>query len=217
MRKGKVPVAVRADASFTILSNSQFSAIARHIAATAPQSGKYANPVVKSAADAVAKDGRDLDVADADADDKQAIADRAKLDRDVIRQRANKDGATFVKISEGVCTTEQEIQSLGLTPRAQRIKGAQAPLQPPAIVTTSSGKVVGGAVAHCKAIRGVTNYRLEISVDPIGANTWIEVPGAHARRKLTGLVSASKYWVRFAIVRGNQQSAWSMPVSVIAR
>ena len=85
----------------------------------------------------------------------------------------------------------------------------------PVTVTTASGNVIGGAIAHCKAHRGIKIYRLEISAD--GGNTWTEVPGTYARRKITGLVSGTKYLVRFATVRGNQQSAWSLPVPVIAR
>jgi hypothetical protein len=58
-----------------------------------------------------------------------------------------------------------------------------------------------------------TTWIVQMSPDPIGPNTWIEVVGPGKSRTITG-ASGSKVWIRYAMVRGSQQSAWGTPVLV---
>ena len=217
MGKGMVPKAVRIEAAFSTMSNADIIDTAAQIGKTALKSAKYKIVAVKSAVDAVVEDGVELAAAAADATAKQQAADVAKLARDTLRQKANRDAGLLVKAAETNCTTDAEVHSLGLSPRAQNTNSSAGPPPAPTQVTVASGDVVGGASVHCKSVKGVTVYRVEVSPDPMGPNTFVEVPGTYARRKLTGLVSGGKYWVRVACVRGNRQGEWSTPVMVIAR
>lgn len=56
-------------------------------------------------------------------------------------------------------------------------------------------------------------WAVQMSADPYGPTTWVEVVGPGKSRTLTG-ASGTKVWVRYAMVRGNQQSAWGTPVLV---
>lgn len=57
------------------------------------------------------------------------------------------------------------------------------------------------------------HWVVQMSVDPVGPDTWIEVVGPGNPRTITG-PSGTRVWVRYAMVRGNQQSAWGTPTLV---
>ena len=65
---------------------------------------------------------------------------------------------------------------------------------------------------HGYTKRRVT-WAVEMSPDPVGPGTWVAAPGVGNGRTFTG-VSGTKVWVRYAMIRGAQQSAWSTPVLV---
>jgi hypothetical protein len=88
-------------------------------------------------------------------------------------------------------------------------------LDPPGSIAVTMPKSVRG---HFKAAaQDVGNeqwhYAAEWSPDPVGASTWVVLPGTGRSRRVSG-ASGTKVWVRFARVRGQMQSDWCNPVLV---
>jgi hypothetical protein len=61
-------------------------------------------------------------------------------------------------------------------------------------------------------VTGTTRQFFDAQSSPDGT-TWTDLPGTGKTRDLTGK-SGTFVWVRFALLRGQQQSPWSAPVQV---
>jgi hypothetical protein len=116
-------------------------------------------------------------------------------------------------LTEASAKSPADIASMALPP----LVGKPAA---PAMVLPDSIDVAMGRKGHGKAKvaaheLGTTKrrYAAEMSPDPIGANTWVALPGTGKSRRLSGK-SGTSVWVRFALVSGQLQSDWSTPVLV---
>jgi hypothetical protein len=132
-----------------------------------------------------------------------------------VQSTFDKAAGVCVKIAESICATPEELAGLGLKPRGT--KSPPVPLVVPTDITVKPGKDKGSIFAHAKRIPGISNYPAEISTDPFDPETWKPLQGTNAMRRLTGYASGTRYWIRYATARGDQQSAWSDPVAVLAR
>ena len=54
---------------------------------------------------------------------------------------------------------------------------------------------------------------VQLSHDPTNPTTWEQVNGDGNSRKIAG-ASGDSVWVRYAMLRDGQQSAWTVPVRV---
>ena len=112
------------------------------------------------------------------------------------------------------CKTPQDLETLG---GARKVRGASVPLIPPVLVTGRPDKDPGSIYVHAHRIPGLTDYILAVSPDPVTATSFVEQPGTGAIRRLTGLVSGNKYWLKYCTQRGSQRSTWSAAIPVIAK
>jgi hypothetical protein len=127
---------------------------------------------------------------------------------------ANDAALTLVKaLVESGATSADDIKSIAFTPRGGRPPAPQ--LVPPDFLDITMGKKGHGKVKVAAHEIGKTRrqYAAQMSPDPIGANTWANLPGAGKSRWLTGK-SGTSAWVRFALMHGQAQSDWGTPVLV---
>ena len=182
----------------------------------APGSPKYAeSQALQDSVAKVVQHGLDIGAKARNVSVKRKELATAEAELFAVQTAFDKAAGVCVKIAESVCTTPEELASLGLKPRGA--KGPSVPLVVPTDITVKPGKDKGSIFAHAKRIPGILNYLAEISTDPFDPETWKPLQGTNAMRRLTGYVSGARYWIRFATARGDQQSAWSDPVAVIAR
>jgi hypothetical protein len=156
---------------------------------------------IKPSADAVAKDRAQL------AEDEQAyLGSQTEFDRlhNLVIDTVEHDAKS-----------EADIVALNMKPRPPAKKPAGTPDTPPPAVPRLPKKGHGYAWATVPEI-GKTKgkYRAEMSLDPIGPNTWAPLVGNGKQRKIVA-ASGTKVWVRFAKVHGAFQSDWSTPVLIV--
>jgi len=128
---------------------------------------------------------------------------RAKLDRSL---------GVVTSMIENLATTTDQAAAMGFT--AKLGKATPAPLAPPDGVIVVLGKKHGQFRVSAKSTRVGGHYGAQLSTDPIGPTTWVELPGNGKRRLVTGHPSGSIVWIRFRTERGQNQSDWCAPVSV---
>jgi hypothetical protein len=130
---------------------------------------------------------------------------------------ANDRALLLVKtLAENGATNANDLASMALSPiHLGKSTGTTLPLVPPESIDIAMGKKGHGKVKVAAHETGTTRHRYaaEMSPDPIGATTWSALPGTGKSRRLTGK-SGTSVWVRFALIRGQQQSDWSTPVLV---
>ena len=59
------------------------------------------------------------------------------------------------------------------------------------------------------------HFAAQISVDPIGANTWTDLVGTGKTHKLIGYASGTVLWVHFAATFGHRRSDWCEAVRIV--
>jgi hypothetical protein len=118
----------------------------------------------------------------------------------------------YVSTARLYCLTDQDAKSLGL-PAAG---AASYALAPPLSVTAAFDVKLGLLRIHVKRPTGLKSVRLEISPDPMTATSFKALDGEGATAKLSGYPPGT-YWVRAAMIRSRQLSAYTIPVSVIVR
>jgi hypothetical protein len=67
---------------------------------------------------------------------------------------------------------------------------------------------------RAKRPAGLTAVRLEISPEPMTATSFKALDGEGATAKLSGYPPGT-YWVRAAMIRSRQLSAYTIPISVV--
>ena len=128
---------------------------------------------------------------------------RAKLDRSL---------GVVTSIVENLATTADQAAALGFTARLG--KAAPGPLAPPEGVVVVLGKTHGQFRASAKTTKKGARFGAQVSSDPIGPATWVDLPGNGKRRLVTGHASGTIVWIRFRTERSQHQSDWCTPVSV---
>jgi len=184
------------------------------IVALAPESALITVPAIAASVAAITSKGAAFKSAD-DA----VTADEEKLRNDktakLAARGAIENEVTSLAALVGTNAKDAtQVASMAFEVRANPIVAKAAPAVPDSIdvVTPKKGRGrVKAAVHETGKTKG--RYVAEWSPDPIGASTWVALPGTGKSRTITGQ-SGTKVWVRFARVRGQLQSDWCTPVLV---
>jgi hypothetical protein len=146
------------------------------------------------------------------------FADQQKLSADIDAENVARAEVDLELLTLGglVATgakSEAEVTGAGYQLRPP--PPPKPPFAPPAALDIRFPAKQKGLFVVSPHVIGKTrsHWVVQKSVDPIGEGTWVEVVGAGKSRTLTG-PSGSKVWVRYAMVRGAEQSAWGTPVLV---
>jgi hypothetical protein len=192
-----------------LLDDLEKQSLGATIVKMAPQSALYGIPAIAASVAAIKtktaalKAGNDS----VDADEKQLKADIAI--RDTARLGLDTELVTLKSLLVNNATQASDITGLGFG----IIDLPQSTAQPdlPVVTVTMSQKHGSAKVS----VVGGTGKRFlaEAAPDP-NAGPWTLLPGTGRSRRFKGLASGTKIWVRFAQVRYNQQSAWSIAVLV---
>jgi hypothetical protein len=118
----------------------------------------------------------------------------------------------YVSTARLYCLTDQDAKSLGLP--AAGLTTYQ--LAPPISVTATFDAKLGVLRIHVKRPAGLKAVRLEISPEPMTATSFKALDGEGATAKLSGYPPGI-YWVRAAMIRSRQLSAYTTPVSVVVK
>jgi hypothetical protein len=188
-------------------------ALVNSVLTLAPKSPLYANPMVQQAVSNLAATFSVFKVAGSTA---AATSKQAKIDAaaEVAARRDNDLALVLVKtLTENGSKTLEDVASMAFA--AYTGKPPAPAMVPPESIDVTMGKRGYGRVKVAAHELGKTkrHYAAEMSPDPVGANTWSILPGSGKSRWLTGK-SGTSAWVRFALVRGQIQSEWSVPVLV---
>ncbi len=149
--------------------------------------------------------------------DAQVTHDEAQLllskgVRDTTRTKFDRSMVVFATMVENTATTVDQAASVGLVGRIG--KAAPAPLEPPDAVIVKLGTKHGQFRVAVNTSTPGGKFGAQISTDPIGPATWVDLPGAGRTRLITGHASGSLVWVRFRRLRGQVPSDWCAPVPV---
>ena len=106
--------------------------------------------------------------------------------------------------------TEEDVTKAGFKNKGP--KPAKPPLEPPPSIDITFRKRLKGQFTTVPHVpKGFhAHWVVEMSPEPIGPTTWVAVYGTGKARVITG-PSGSKVWVRYAMMRGQQQSDWGDP------
>ena len=189
--------------------------LAKLVLQLAPKSAIYlAQPAIKDLADRVGAGGADVEAKQKDVELKKKAYLSAVVARDQSDQQLEVDIVAYKNAARGVCKTPKDLEDLGL---AHTPTPPETPLTVPTGVTAEPGKEKGSFVGRCKRIPGLGKYICAVSPDPMTATSWTEVAGTGLKHIFSGYETGKGYWIRFCTERGQQRSAWSDPVYVIAR
>ena len=84
----------------------------------------------------------------------------------------------------------------------------------PDTVIVKLGKKHGQFIVSAKTSLRHGKFGAQLSTDPVGPATWLDLPGNGKQRIVKGHASGALLWVRFRTLRGSNQSDWCAPVSV---
>jgi hypothetical protein len=150
-----------------------------------------------------------------------------RADRDKVANAQQQLDAAFDTSNTSRASVDLELMTLGnlvatnaktkedVTKAGFKERGPKPPepsLEPPVSIDFKFPKRLKGQVTATPHVpKGFhAQWAVEMSTDPIGANTWVTVHGTGKSRVISA-PSGSKVWVRYAMVRGQQQSAWGEP------
>ena len=177
----------------------------------APSSPYYAsNATLKGQADDVGVKGQSLSdsqdkLTKLEADTKQAVADR-----DAARTRFDLAYNCYASTAEGVTSKEEELIALGLPV----LESQSVALAPPTKVTCTS--VTGTGVIDIVIDGKGRSYVVEVSPDPKTDASYKRADGTGNTRAVAGNATGL-HWVRVAMQKARQQSAWSVEFPVMVR
>ena len=117
---------------------------------------------------------------------------------------------TLGNLVETNAKTEEDVTKAGFKKRGP--KPPEPALVPPVSIDFKfPARLKGQVTASPHVPMGFhAHWVVQTSADPYGPTTWVTAPGTGKSRVITG-PSGSKIWVRYAMVRGQQQSAWGEP------
>lgn len=139
----------------------------------------------------------------ANADAAVATTDRNALDAELL---------AFVGLVQANAKTSADITSAGLDERPP--PAPRPPFAPPdSLDTTFPKKEKGWFKVKPHGIKVRCVWVVQMSHDATNPTTWEQVNGDGNSRRIAG-TSGSSVWVRYAMLRGGQLSAWSVPVLV---
>jgi len=195
-----------------VAGRTQLAAV---IAKFAPNSAIYqASASIKELADKVIASGADVEAKQKDADVKKKAYLGAVVAKNTADQQLAADLGAYTGAVGGICKTQQDVENLGLSKAPDP---TPVPLTPPTKVTATTGSVKGSFHSVAKRVPGLSTYIAEVSPEPMTETSFVQAPGTGVRRDFSGYESGKGHWVRYCTERGQERSAWSEPVFVLAR
>ncbi len=209
--KSKVPN-LHIALQLTMMSDKGRVDLCARIGQLAPTSPLYTqNPNLQAAVTQTVSLGTSLGAAAATVNQNEAALILSKEVLVQARAKLDKSLGVVSSVVENLATTPDQAAAVGLTARIG--KAPPAPLAAPGGVIVSLGKKHGQFHVSAKS-SARDRFGAQVSVDPIGPTTWVDLSGNGKRRLVTGHASGTLVWVRFRAVRGQNQSDWCTPVSV---
>jgi hypothetical protein len=139
----------------------------------------------------------------ADQDEAKALSDRDAVDAELL---------SFVGILQANAKSPQDFKGAAFDERPP--PAPPPPFGPPdSIDVTFPKKEKGWFTTRPHGIKKRSVWVVQTSPEAIGPATWTEAHGDGNSRKIVG-ASGTGVWVRYAMLRDGQQSAWSTPVFV---
>ncbi len=185
----------------------------QNIVSMAPQSPLYTqNAKVKSAVDDAGQKASTLKTQVTTANTLKLQWEQAVEEVIATRNQLGTARTLLRSTLESNATSLADLASLGVGGYIGAVP--PTPVTPPTGVKVDLGKVHGQFRATAISPVKGPKFGAQISADPIGPTTWIDLPGNGKRRLITGHASGSLVWVRFRVVRGHTTSDWSAPMSV---
>lgn len=142
--------------------------------------------------------------------------DRAQLRADLgyeVTARTELDGAilALATMTEVDAKSPAEILNMAFTPRDTT--RTILPPQPPDSIDVETPKRGHGKLTVSAHQSDKKRRHYEAEMCPYGSDIWTRLIGHGKTRTIKG-PSGTQVWVRFATVRGEEQSSWSTPVLV---
>ena len=177
----------------------------------APNSALYnQNAAVHAAVDASSGFANQLKAQGETETGLQTQLDDVKQSIDTTRVKYGRSIGVLRASLEAAAATVDELTALGVT--GQIGATPPAPLTPPTGVKVALGKIHGQF--HASAVSTHKKFGAQVSSEPVGPTTWVDLNGTGKRRLISGHPSGSLLWVRFRSLRGQAASEWCAPVSV---
>jgi hypothetical protein len=139
---------------------------------------------------------------------RQAVADEAEARADLQGEVRH-----FVTLTNNNAKSPTDIQDVGLHPAPPKPPRNSPPEVPQRIDNRPPRKGRGKTVVVVADVDAdKRRFVAEQSLD--GGTTWTQLGVTHGKTRMVTGPSGTKVWVRFAMVRGQLQSAWSVPILV---
>jgi len=180
-------------------------------------SGKTSPIVLASPTLQATIDGLTVDDADLTTASKKIDTDRNQLRLDIaaeaqVRNRVIGSVRAVVTAVTNVAQSPADLHSAGLPAAPPRTSANRPPAVPEQLNVTFPKKGHGKAKVTVEETGpGKHEYAAQSSLDGV---TWIQLGVSRGKTRMVTAPTGTQVWVRFAMVRGPMQSAWSMPVLV---
>jgi hypothetical protein len=145
------------------------------------------------------------------------VADKTKLSTDLATEAQNRSlvvGAlrTIVTVSTNIAKSPADLQGVGLPVAPPRPPRNQPPTVPTQI-NTKIPKTGHGKLTLSVEETGDSRYQY-VAQQSLDGVTYTQLGVGQGKTRVVTGASGTKVWVRFAMVRGQLQSDWSIPAIV---
>ena len=146
--------------------------------------------------------------------------DKAKLKTDLATEATHRSNLcaelrVYATLIMGGAKVAADVTGAGLSSLTPTPKATLPPEVPAVINTSYPAKGHGKAtVSVHETGKSRGQYAAEWSPELITPTSWAPLGVGHGKTRTVTGVSGTKVWVRFATVRGQQQSDWSTPILV---
>ena len=171
-----------------------------------------ASPTLQATIDGLTVDDADLTTAS-----KKIDTDRNQLRLDIaaeaqVRNRVIGSVRAVVTAVTNVAQSPADLHNAGIPAAPPRPPKNQPPAVPQQLNVTFPKRGHGKATVTVEETGPTKHeYAAQSSLDGV---TWIQLGVSRGKTRMVTAPTGTQVWVRFAMVRGPMQSAWSMPVLV---
>jgi hypothetical protein len=200
-----------ASLEFSTMTDAELQAVAGDITTAAKNSALVAvTPAMQASAAAIATKSATLTTAN-----KLVADDHVKLKADIVtaktaRTDLNGEVRSYATLASNNAKTPEDLQGAGLSNKVTlpRNSSPEVPDQPiNKAPKKGHGKTVVAVPGKIRA-----QYVAEQSLDGV---TYTPLGVGHGKTRVVTGASGTKVWVRFAMVRGQLQSDWSIALQIV--
>lgn len=185
-------------------------ALAQNVKAASATSTLYQTwPDLKDAVDAFVASTQTVKSADDSVSKYEMLLATARVHRDAVISDNDAARAVAISMVEKYAVSREDVQGTGF-PVLDRDKHATLP---PLSVDARYNAAKNLVRIDVEQAPGMENALTEYSGDAAEPRRWTRLPGIGLKQKIHDLPPGT-YWVRAASVRANEESAFTVPVSV---